>query len=147
MALGRSAHPVRVTTSLFFGVAACSWIPHLSCHYYRLETGSSFAVGPWSVSPTESAVLLCIYAGLSTLNLLALVRPEVQVAAALVTGVGHSLFGVLHLVRVAEPFPFVVFGYPWSLGASIRESAISLGFAALCFAMTRRFRKGAAVAP
>lgn len=141
MALGGSP---RVTTALFFGLAACSWIPHWSCHYYRLETGSSFAVGPWSVTPAESAIFLLIYAGLSTLNLLALARPEVQVSAALMTGVGHLLFGLLHLVRIAQPFPFVVFGYPWSLGASIRESAISLGFAALCFAMTRRLRRRAA---
>ena len=32
---------------VFFAVAACSWMPNWACHYYRLETGSSFVVGSW----------------------------------------------------------------------------------------------------
>jgi len=30
---------------IFFAIAACSWMPHWACHYYRLETNSSFVVG------------------------------------------------------------------------------------------------------
>src|SRR5438874_2352981 len=43
----------------FFAVAACSWMPHWSCHYYRLETGSSFVARSnnrdsiWSVMPLD----------------------------------------------------------------------------------------------
>ena len=54
---------------VFFGVAACSWMPHWSCHYYRLETGSSFVVGSWEFSPTASAVHMLVYTLLIALNL------------------------------------------------------------------------------
>ena len=50
-----------MTLSVFFAVAACSWMPHRSCHDYRLETASSFVVGTWELTPAASALHMPVY--------------------------------------------------------------------------------------
>lgn len=64
---------------LFFAVAACSWMPHWSCHYHRLES----------------------------------------------------------------PFRFEVIGWPWPLGASLREVGLVIGFGLACLAVAWRTRRAA----
>ncbi|PYQ12933.1 MAG: hypothetical protein DMH00_05395 [Acidobacteria bacterium] len=131
--------PVRWTAP-FFALAACSWIPHASCHYYRLETGSSFRVGSWQFSAAESLVVLLIYALLSSLNLAAIVRAGVRRPSAALTGALHLLIGSLHLYRLFAPFDFEVFGYVWPRGASAREAAVAVCFGLLCLAVARKVR-------
>ena len=118
---------------LFFAVCACSWMPHWACHYYRLETGSSFVVGSWAFSALDSVVSLCFYTLLIALNLTAIQIEMYRVVAAAVTAIGHLIIGSLHVYRLLNPFRFEVFGYSWSSGASLRESLIVLpvGLAAL----------------
>jgi uncharacterized membrane protein len=116
---------------IYFGIAACSWMPHWACHYYRLETHSSFVVGFWAFSSTDSIVALLIYGGLVVLNLLAIQNEKHRLVAATVTGIGHLTIGLLHAFRLVYPFTFEVFGYPWSYGASLREAIISVPFALL----------------
>ena len=113
---------------VFFGLSACSWVPHWACHYYRLETGTSFIVGSWSFSPTESFVSLVIYGLLIAVNLMAISILSLRIPASLVTGLGHAFIGSLHVYRLFDPFPFEVFGYTWSSGASLREVLIVLTF-------------------
>src|SRR5438094_9690170 len=91
---------------VFFALVACSWVPHWSCHYYRLETGSSFAVGSWDFSRFDSALALVIYSGLILACLLAVVRTELQRLAALFSGVLHIALGALHTYRLVNPFRF-----------------------------------------
>lgn len=117
---------------LFFAISACSWVPHWACHYYRLETGTSFVVGSWSYSPAESAVSLVVYGAIIALNVLAVSQERVRFSAALVSGIGHVFLGALHVYRLFSPFTFIVFGYEWSLGASLREVFMVLPFGALC---------------
>jgi len=117
----------------FFAVAACSWMPHWSCHYYRLETSSSFIVGSWSFAPLDSMLSMVVYSGLIGLNIAAVVVTRARPVAALLSGLGHSAIGVVHAVRLSRPFRFEVFDHAWPLGASAREVAILLGFGILCF--------------
>ncbi|HEY3025716.1 MAG TPA: hypothetical protein VGJ55_06165 [Pyrinomonadaceae bacterium] len=116
---------------IFFGVAACSWMPHWACHYYRLETQSAFVVGSWSFSPVDSSVSLIIYSALVTLNLLAISAERYWVIAAALTGIGHLAIGSLHAYRLMHPFTFEVFGYSWTSGASLREALIVIPFGLL----------------
>ena len=122
---------------LFFAVCACSWMPHWACHYYRLETGSSFVVGSWAFSALDSFVSLCFYTLLIALNLTAIQIEMYRVVAAAVTAIGHLIIGSLHVYRLVNPFRFEVFGYSWSYGASLREVliVIPVGLLALIVAI------------
>src|SRR2546423_931466 len=91
---------------IFFALAACSWVPHWSCHYYRLETGSSFAVGSWDFSRFDSALALLIYSSLILACLLAVVWTELQRLAALSSGGLHIALGALHTYRLLQAISF-----------------------------------------
>jgi hypothetical protein len=121
----------------FFAVAACSWMPHWSCHYYRLETGSSFVVGSWEFSRLDSAVSLLIYSVLIAINLAAIVKLRWRLTATLSSGLLHLLIGSLHALRLFEPFRFEVFGYTWSRAASLREAIIVVPFGLLSLWVAR----------
>jgi hypothetical protein len=113
---------------IFYGLAACSWMPHWACHYYRLETHSGFVVGSWAFSPVDSVISLFIYTVLIALNLLAISAAKYQVVAAALTSIGHLSIGFLHAYRLLHPFTFEVFGYSWTYGASLREVLIVVPF-------------------
>src|SRR3989442_9767765 len=98
---------------VFFALAACSWMPHWSCHYYRLETGSSFVVGTWDFSSYDSVVALSIYSILIGANLVAVVRLQMQMPAAISSGLLHLAIGGLHADRLLVPLRFGTFGLPW----------------------------------
>ena len=125
----------------FFAVAACSWMPHWSCHYYRLETGSSFVVGSWEFSRLDSAVSLLIYSALIVFNLAAIAKLRWRLPAALVSGLLHLVIGSLHALRLFEPFRFEVFGYTWSRAASLREAIIVLPFGLLSLWVARLLKQ------
>jgi len=116
---------------MFYALSACSWVPHWACHYYRLETHSSFVVGSWSFTSADSVVALVIYSLLIALNLLAIGVERVQIVAAALTAVGHLSLGLLHIYRLLHPFTFEVFGYSWSSEASLREVLIVVPFGLL----------------
>ena len=116
---------------IFFGLAACSWMPHWACHYYRLETQSTFIVGSWAFSFADSIVSLLIYSVLITINLLSISAEKYRVIPAALTGIGHLGIGLLHAYRLLYPFTFVVFGYSWSYGASLREALLVIPFGLL----------------
>jgi hypothetical protein len=128
---------------IFFGICACSWMPHWACHYYRLETHSSFVVGSWSFSFADSVVSLFVYTIVIVLNLVAIQFDKWRFFAAALTAIGHLAIGSLHIYRLVYPFTFEVFGYSWSYAASLREALIvmpvglvSLGVA--IYALTKR---------
>ncbi len=116
---------------IFFGVAACSWMPHWACHYYRLETQSTFIVGSWAFSFADSFVSLFIYSVLIAINLLSIAAERYRLMAAALTGIGHLGIGLLHAYRLLHPFTFEVFGYSWTYGASLREALIVVPFGLL----------------
>ena len=116
---------------IFFGLSACSWVPHWACHYYRLETHSTFVVGSWAFTPFDSVVSMVIYSVLIALNLLAVSSGRFQIVAAVLTGIGHLSLGSLHAYRLLHPFTFEVFGHSWSYGASLREVLIVVPFGLL----------------
>ena len=103
-------------------------MPHWACHYYRLETHSSFVVGSWAFSFLDSVVSLLIYSGLIALNILAISAARYQIVAAALTGIGHLSIGLLHVYRLLHPFTFEVFGYSWTYAASLREILIVVPF-------------------
>lgn len=125
---------------LFFAVAACSWVPHWSCHYYRLETGSGFRVGSWEFSRLDSWLALVIYSVLVAANISAVVVTAARPVSALGSGVLHVAIGGLHAYRLAAPFRFDVFGYNWSLQASLREAILAIAFGVLCLWVGTRVR-------
>jgi hypothetical protein len=106
-------------------------MPHWACHYYRLETQSTFVVGSWSFSFLDSVVALIAYSLLIAVNLLAISSGGYQFVAAALTGIGHLVIGLLHVYRLLHPFAFEVFGYSWSYGASLREVLIVVPFGLL----------------
>jgi len=116
---------------IFYGVAACSWMPHWACHYYRLETHSGFVVGSWAFSATDSIVSLLIYSLLVGLNVSAIQTKQFWIMAAAMTGIGHLSLGGLHAYRLLYPFTFEVFGYSWTRGASLREVLLVVPFGLL----------------
>lgn len=123
---------------MFFALAACSWMPHWSCHYYRLETGSSFVVGSWEFSRLDSATSLFVYTALISINLFTIVRLSWRRAAAIMSGLLHLVIGSLHMYRLFDPFRFEVFGYDWSQGASLREVLVVIPFGLLCLWIGRQ---------
>ena len=123
---------------LFFALAACSWVPHWSCHYYRLETGSSFVVGNWEFSRLDSVLFVLVYSAFIGINLAAIGQFQVRRPAAVLSGILHLVIGSLHVYRLASPFRFEVFGYTWPQGASLREAVIVIPFGVLCLWIARR---------
>ena len=107
-------------------------MPHWACHYYRLETGSSFIVGGWEFSPVASLVHMVIYTGLISLSLGAIVVSRLRPMAAFLSGLLHMTIGGVHIARLVKPFRFEVFNLPWSRGASAREVLIVIGFGIMC---------------
>ena len=116
----------------FHALVACSWVPHWACHYFRLETRSTFQVGSWRFSRVDSVLALLVYGVLIGSNIAAVGISGVRFWVLLVSGLAHLSIGCLHLVRVARPFAFEVFGHAWSSSSSFREAALSLGFGVLC---------------
>jgi hypothetical protein len=100
----------------------------LACHYYRLETRSSFIVGSWAFSFRESVASLLIYSLLVGFSLIAIQAERYRFIVAAISGMGHLSLGALHVYRLIYPFTFEVFGYSWSYGASLREALIVLPF-------------------
>ena len=117
---------------LFFGIAACSWVPHWACHYYRLETGSTFKVGSWNFSVADSVSSLIVYGLLIAMNLASISIEKYRGLSAAISGIAHLSLGLLHAYRLWRPFDFEVFGHKWSRGASLREVLIVIPFGALC---------------
>lgn len=115
-----------------FGIVACSWMPHWSCHYYRLETQSTFVVGDWPFHFRDSWLSLFFYSGLIFLNLLSINYHKTRFAALLFSGIFHLLLGTIHVIRLLYPFKFEVFGYEWSNAASWREILIVTPFGFMC---------------
>jgi hypothetical protein len=130
---------------VFFAIAACSWVPHWACHYYRIETGSSFAVGSWNYSVADSIMSMIIYSILISLNIISVSFQKIRFISALLSGILHITLGILHIIRLNDFFTFQVFGYDWPLDSSIREVAIVLPFGILClivaFSFLKRFSK------
>lgn len=121
---------------VFFGIAACSWMPHWSCHYYRLETGSSFVVGSFHFSNFDSLLSMFLYSILIVLNLLAISFTPVRFLSALSSGILHLTLSFIHIWRLFDPFKFEVFGYSWSYASSVREIAVVLPFGILCIVIS-----------
>jgi hypothetical protein len=119
-------------------------MPHWACHYYRLETGSSFIVGTWAFSPAESVASMVVYTALIALNVWSVVAAKPRLWAAVTTGVGHLAIGMVHVLRLAHPFRFEIFDHAWSIGASIREVIVVMGFGSLSLVVAARLRHGAA---
>jgi hypothetical protein len=115
-------------------------MPHWACHYYRLETSSSFVVGAWEFSPLDSVISMAIYTVLIALNTAGVSLIAIRFWAALLTALGHFAIGVVHVIRLLHPFRFEVIGHPWSRGASMREAAIVLGFGILSVWVATRVR-------
>ena len=118
--------------SIFYGLAACSWMPHWACHYYRLETHSSFVVGSWSFSSLDSVIALFVYGSFILMCLLSISIKKLRVTAAGLCGIGHLALGLLHAYRILIPFKFEVFGYTWSYWATVRETLIVVPFGTIC---------------
>ena len=116
-------------------------MPHWACHYYRLETGSSFVVGSWEFSRLDSLASMAVYTALIVLNVLSIQWTRFRVLAALGSGFGHIILGTVHAIRLAHPFKFEVFSHPWSKGASLREAIIVLGFGLLSIGVAGSMRR------
>lgn len=117
---------------LFYGIIACSWMPHWSCHYYRLETHSSFIVGTFNFTFWDSWLSMLIYSMLVLINLLAISISCLRFTAAISSGILHLLIGILHIFRLFSPFKFEVFNHYWLPASSLREVLIVFPFGILC---------------
>jgi len=120
---------------IFFALAACSWMPHWSCHYYRLETESSFVVGNWNYGVLTSIAAMFVYSILILLNLVSVSLHRIRFISALLSGILHLTLAFVHISRLLNPFRFEVFGYDWSIGSSVREIIFVFPFGVACIAM------------
>ena len=94
-------------------------------------------VGTWDFSSYDSVVALSIYSILIGANLVAVVRLQMRLPAAISSGLLHLAIGGLHAYRLVFPFRFEVFGYAWSQQASLREAIIVIPFGVLCLWIAR----------
>lgn len=124
------------TVAVFFGLIACSFMPHWSCHYYRIETNSSFIVGRWSFSVTDSYASMAVYTIIILLSLLSIAKPSLRIFTALLAGLLHLVLGTVHIVRLFTPFRFELFNLDWSRAATIREILIVVPFGFLCIILS-----------
>jgi len=120
---------------IFFALAACSWMPHWSCHYYRLETESSFVVGNWNYGVLTSIAAMFVYSILILLNLVSVSLHRIRFISALLSGILHLTLAFVHISRLLNPFRFEVFGYDWSIGSSVREIIFVFPFGIACIAV------------
>ena len=120
---------------IFFGIVACSWMPHWSCHYYRIETGSTFIVGNLNFSVFDSLLFMLIYSVLIWINLLSISIVKFRFIAALSSGIFHLTLGFIHITRFINPFQFEIFNLEWSMDSSLREIIIVFPFGILCIAV------------
>ena len=108
---------------------------HWSCHYYKIETGSSFIVGSFEFDFFDSLLAMLIYSLLIISNLISISYVRIRFIAALLSGVLHLTFGFIHISRLLNPFRFEVFGYTWSTGSSLREILFVFPFGIICIAV------------
>ena len=125
----------------FFAVAAISWMPHLSCHYYRLETGSTFILGNLNFSVFASILFMAFYLVLIIINIAAITQEPIRFIGAISSGIFHISFGLLHIIRLIIGFNFEVFGYEWSMGSSLREILFVLPFGIICILISIKVRQ------
>lgn len=118
-------------------------MPHWACHYYSLETDSSFVVGKWQFSRSENVVSLVIYSGLILMNLICVIVALPRVMAARITGVAHLAIGAVHALRLVRPFRFELFDHRWPIAASAREVAIVGVFGLLSLLVADSLRRDA----
>ena len=131
----------KIWLPIFFGIIACSWMPHWSCHYYRIETGSSFVAGGWSFSISDSLLFMVLYSIPISLNLIAISYSKVRFIAALSSGILHLTLGIFHIIRLIDPFTFKVFGFDWSINASLREILIVIPSGLACIIVALALNK------
>jgi len=124
----------------FFAIAAISWMPHLSCHYYRLETGSTFILGNLHFSVLASVLFMAFYSILILMNIIAITQESIRFIAAISSGVFHISFGFLHIARLIIGFNFEVFGYEWSRASSLREILFVFPFGIICIIISFNLR-------
>jgi hypothetical protein len=108
-------------------------MPFWFCHFFRLETSTSFAIAQFSFSEFNSVISLVIYSILICLNLLSISVDKTRFVAAIVSGMLHMAIGILHLARLITPFRFEVFNIEWPISSSLREVLIGIPFAVICF--------------
>ena len=133
----------KIFVPIFFGIAACSWMPHWSCHYYRLETGSSFVVGNLNFSIFDSLLSMFLYSILIIGNIISISYSKFRFVFALSSGILHISLGIIHIIRLIAPFNFEVFGLEWPMASSLREIIIVFPFGILCIAMAVKLNKKA----
>lgn len=117
---------------IFFGITACSFMPHWACHYYRIETGSSFVIGSWSLTVSESYLFMLFYTLLISLAILSVSIRSLRPISGLVAGLVHLALGVIHIIRLRAYFKFEIFNLEWPLNASLREVLIVIPFGIAC---------------
>jgi len=129
--------------AIFYGLIACSFMPHWACHYYRIETESSFVVESWNFTVADSIVFMIIYSIIILLNLFAISFKNLRVTASLIAGIVHLTLGIIHIIRIINPFKFEIFYLNWSLNSSVRECIIIIPFGILCILLSYSTRFGA----
>lgn len=128
---------------LFFGIAACSWMPHWACHYYWIETHSSFTAGRWVFSRSESLVALVASSGLVLMNLLGVVWARPRAWFAVITGVGHLAIGAAHTAGPIWPSGFDVFNHLWPVVTSTQGVVAVIAFGGLSCVVAAILRRDA----
>lgn len=129
------------TLNSFYGIIACSLMPHWACHYYRIETQSSFVIGSWRLTILDSYLFIIFYSLLIVFVLLSIRFDSLKLISGLLMGCAHITFGIVHLIRLFHFFQFEIFNLEWSLRSSFRESLISILFGLLCFGLSVWQRK------
>lgn len=111
-------------------------MPHWACHYYRIETNSSFVVAQWKFSVTESYISMGVYTTVILFSLLAIKIQALRIFTSFLAGILHLTLGIVHIARLIDPFKFEIFNLEWSLGATMREVLIVTPFSILCLALS-----------
>ena len=114
-----------------WAILSCTYMPHLSCHYYKLATNSSFIVGNWQMDLKDSIILIIFYFLLISGCILSIICRQIRKPIGIIAIAVHSSLGIIHLLRIAYPFKFKIFNIEWPMHSSILEVILSIPCALL----------------
>jgi hypothetical protein len=103
-----------------------TYIPHLSCHYYKLATNSTFIVANWQMDLKDSIIMIIFYFSLAGSCILAILFRQIRKPIGIIAMAVHLTLGIIHFIRIWYPFKFEVFNIEWPLHSSLLEVFISI---------------------
>jgi hypothetical protein len=110
-------------------------MPFWFCHYFRLETGTSFAIYTIDFSFTDSYLLLALFSLAILFSVLSISIFRLRFASVVLAGILHLIITAIHIARLIHPFRFEVFNIEMPMSGSKRELLFGIPLVIACIAV------------